>query len=390
MKQETKNTNIKLNRSNMKTTKLISFVLCMAVSFALLLTSCEPNQDVTNDEDILPTSFSVDIPSSISNSTANGRLSGRTAGDTVNGNDIYINLGTFIAVGEASSKLVEEFIAGIRRYKIDRVMSITYVGEDDNRVKNLVVSSDVSFEGKEWDYQLTITDADSEGEADGGKALQIFWNKATAVKGIAIIKPYNCDRTKNADAPDAMFRIDYSEAGERGYDAQMEVTIAGLPVGSPLQQPYAINSLHMFAGKKGDVVDVYGNSNHPNAILLTGNAGFNWAFVASGNDPANIGVAEVGLPPSTLDSDDRTVLLKEYSIKNVFTNEITAVWPGIDQNLLAAYLSTTAAPGYFSDDKGFIAGGTSPGAAWDVLAKRLDSLSPYNPKETSNLVITFK
>jgi hypothetical protein len=146
----------------------------------------------------------------------------------------------------------------------------------------------------------------------------------------------------------------------------------------------------MFAGKKGDVVDVYGNSNHPNAILFSGTPGFNWAFVASGNDPANIGVAEVGLPPSTLDSDDRSVLLKEYSIKDVFTNEITAVWPGIDQNVLAAYLSTTAAPGYFNDSQGFISGGKSPGAAWDVLAKRLDTLSPYNPKATSNLSISFK
>ena len=161
----------------MKTTKLISFVLCTAVSFALLLTSCEPNQEVTNDEDILPTSFSVDIPASITSSNTNGR----SASDTVNGNDIYINLGTFIAVGEASSQLVEEFIAGIRRYKIDRVMSITYVGEDDNRVKNLVVLSNVSFEGKDWDYELTVTDADSEGQADGGKALQIFWNKTSKV-----------------------------------------------------------------------------------------------------------------------------------------------------------------------------------------------------------------
>lgn len=374
----------------MKTAKLISFVLITGLAFSILLTSCEMNQDETSQEDILPSSFSVDIPASISSSTANGRLGARSAEDTVKGNDIYVNLGTFIAVGEASSQLVEEFIAGIRKYKIDRVMSITYVGEDDNRVKNLIVLSDVSFEGQDWDYELTITDADSESEADGGKALQIFWNKASTVKGIAIIKPYNCDRIKNANAPDAMFRIDYSEAGELGYDAHMEVSIAGLPVGSPLNDLYAINTLHMFAGKKGDVVDVYGNSNHPNAILFSGTPGFNWAFVASGNDPANIGVAEVGLPPSTLDSDDRSVLLKEYSIKNVFTNEITAVWPGIDQNVLAAYLSTTAAPGYFNDSQGFISGGKSPGAAWDVLAKRLDTLSPYNPKATSNLSISFK
>lgn len=146
----------------------------------------------------------------------------------------------------------------------------------------------------------------------------------------------------------------------------------------------------MFAGKKGDVVDVYGNTNHPNAIFFSGNAGFNWAFVASGNDVKNIGVAEVGLPPGDLDESDREVLLKEYSIKNVFTTEITSAWPGIDQDLLAAYLSNTSAPGYFDNKHGFIAGGVSPGADWDVLTNRLTKLSPYNPKSTSEMVVTFK
>ncbi|HEY9046045.1 MAG TPA: hypothetical protein VIN08_09115 [Ohtaekwangia sp.] len=375
----------------MKTAKRVSIVLIMGLALSIMFTACETNQDEKSQDSILPETFSVDIPASISNSSANGRLSGgRVEGDTVKGNDIYINLGTFIAVGKASSILVEQFIAGIRRYKIDRVMSITYVGDDDQRVKNLVVSSDVSFEGADWDYALTITDAESEGQADGGKALQIFWNKTSKVKGIAIIKPYNCDRITNANAKDAIFRIDYSEFGEHGYDAEMQVRIAGLPLASPLTDPYSISSLQMFAGKKGDVVDVYGNSNHPNAVLLSGTTGFDWAFVASGSDPDNIGVAEVGLPPSTLDSDDRTVLLKEYSIKNVLTKEITAVWPGIDQNALAAYLSTTSAPGYFNNTQGFISGGTSPGAKWDVLAKRLDALSPYNPKDVSELTISFK
>ncbi|WP_333820648.1 hypothetical protein [Ohtaekwangia sp.] len=374
----------------MKTAKLVSIVLVMGLALSILFTACETNQDVKSEDTILPEKFSVDIPASISNSSAGGRLAaGRAEGDTVKGSDIYINLRTFIAVGKAASTLVEQFIAGIRLYKIDRVMSITYVGDDDNRVKNLVVLSNVSFEGVDWDYQLTITDAESENAADGGKALQIFWNKSSKVKGIAIIKPYNCDRITNANAKDAVFRIDYSEFGEHGYDAEMEVRIAGLPLANPLKDPYSINSLHMFAGKKGDVVDVYGNSNHPNAVLLSGTTGFDWAFVASGSDPDNIGVAEVGLPPSTLDSDDRQVLLKEYSIKNVLTSEITAMWPGIDQNALAAYLSTTSAPGYFNAN-GFVSGGTSPGAKWDVLAKRLDALSPYNPKATGELTISFK
>jgi hypothetical protein len=145
----------------------------------------------------------------------------------------------------------------------------------------------------------------------------------------------------------------------------------------------------MFVGKKGDVVDVYGNSNHPNAILFSGNVGFNWAFVASGNDPKDIAVAEVGLPPITLDTDDREVLLKDYSIKNVLASEITSVWPQIDPTALDTYLSATSAPGYFNAS-GFIAGGVSPSAEFDLLEDRLEDLSPYNPKATSELVVTFK
>ena len=375
----------------MKTVRNVSVVLIVGLALSMLFSSCENNADVKPQEDILPAKFSVDIPSSISNKTlANGRLAGRTKDDSLRGNDIYKHLGTFIAIGEESAKLVEAFIEGIRKYKIYRVISLTYVGDDDGRTKNLVVVSKSIYEGKTWDYQLTITDADSENQVDGGKALQIFWNKATTVEGIAIIKPYNCDRAKNANAKDAVFRINYSEVSDLGYDATMEVLISGLPLASPLSDPFSVNTLRMFVGKKGDVVDVFGNSNHPNAKLFSDNVGFNWAFVASGNETKDTGVAEVGLPPSKLNSTDRKVLLKDYSIKAVFTSGIKSIWPGIDQTLLDKYLANTAAPGYFSKAKGFLSGGVSPGAEWNVLATRLESLKPYNPKEIGELVVTFK
>jgi hypothetical protein len=374
---------------NMKTLKLVSFVLAGMV-FSIILSSCESSPDITPQQDILPEAMSVDIPASLSYSETNsgGRINGRSKEDSLKGNDIYLHMGTFIAVGEGASQFVEEVIKGLRRHRIDRVLSMTYVG-DDGRAKHLVVESNVSFEGVQWDYQLTVTDADSHGNADGGKALRLFWNRSTPIKGIAIVKPYNCDRIENAGAPDAMFRIDYTQASDRGYDAQMEVLVSGLPIESPLNNPYSMSTLRMFAGKKGDVVDLSGNSNHPNAILFSGTPGFNWAFVASGNDVQDVGVAEVGLPASELDSDDREVLLKEYSIKNVFTTEITSVWPGIDQQLLDVYLKSTAAPGYF-DEGGFVSGGTSPGEAWNLLADRLEGLSPYNPKEVSNQTISFE
>jgi hypothetical protein len=376
----------------MKTSKVITSLMALGLFASVLLTSCENNEMIEPQQDLLPTSFSVDIPTSLSNqnSVANGRISGRISADTLKGNDIYLHLNTFIAVGEGAAHLVEEFIEGIRKHKIDRIQSLTYISEDDNRKKNLLVVSNVTFADQIWDYQLTVTDAASESEADGGKALQIFWNKNANIKGIAIVKPYHCDRTENANAPDAVFRIDYTEGGALGYEAQMEVSISGLPLPSPLDEPFAVSTLKMFAGKRGDVVDVFGNTNHPNAILFSGNAGFNWAFVASGNDVKNIGVAEVGLPPSQLNETDRNVLLKEYAIKNVFTREITTLWPGINQTLLNAYLSNTAAPGYFDNKKGFVVGGKSPGADWDVLASRLSTLSPYNPKNISDLVVNFK
>jgi hypothetical protein len=385
-------TKMNQNKVIMKPLRITKQILFASMFASAMLFSCEENDDVSSQKDILPKTFSVEIPSALSDDASVGgrrRTSGRMQEDSVNGNELYQHLRTFIAVGQASSQLVEEFINGIRIHKIDRVMSLTYKGDDDNRVKNLVVTSNSSFEGKTWDYQLTVTDADSESNADGGKALQIFWNDKTPISGIAIIKPYNCDRLKNQGAPDAVFRINYSETSASGYEAEMEVLISGLPLASPLQDPYSMSTLRMFAGKKGDVVDVFGNSNHPNAILFTDEAGFNWAFVASGNEIKDIGVAEVGLPPSNLNDDDRNVLLKQYSVKNVLTKEITAIWPGIDQNLLSLYLTNTAAPAYFNNN-GFIKGGTSPGADWDALATRLTNLKPFNPKEVSNLKVAFK
>lgn len=375
---------------HMKTLKLVSGLTVAALAFSLMLSSCESNEKVEPQQDLLPQNFRVDIPNAISNKDlAGGRKGGRTQGDTLRGNEIYQNLGVFIAVGEGASQLVEDIINGIRKYHIDRVLTLTFVSDDDGRNKNLVVESQVTFENVVWDYQLTVTDADSENSGDGGKALQVFWNQRTPVKGIAIIKPYNCDRNKNQNAGDAIFRINYEEEPASGYDAQMEVLVSGLPLPSPLSDPYAMNTLRMFAGKKGDVVDVYGNSNHPNAVLFTGPKGLDWAFVASGNDATDIGVAEVGLPPSSLDEADRKVLLKDYSIKNVFTTQIQALWPGLDSNVIAAYLKNTDAPGYFSK-KGFLSGGVSPGPDWDVLASRLDGLAPYKPAEISALQVSFK
>ena len=87
---------------------IVSSALCV------FMMACETNTEVKPQQDILPTSFSVDIPSTISNSSfSGGRIGGRTKEDSLKGNDIYLHLGTFIAVGEGASQLVEEFIEGM-------------------------------------------------------------------------------------------------------------------------------------------------------------------------------------------------------------------------------------------------------------------------------------
>src|SRR6185436_16567858 len=137
----------KLNSNNMKTSKINSLGLIIGLALSILLPSCQTNPEVAPQEDILPKSFRVAIPAAISNqAVANGgRIAGRTKGDSLRGNDIYQNLNTFIAVGELGSKTVEAFIEGIRKYHIDRVLSLTYVSDEDNRTKNLVVESQVTF-----------------------------------------------------------------------------------------------------------------------------------------------------------------------------------------------------------------------------------------------------
>lgn len=364
----------------------LSLAMIAFLGLAIAFTGCKKDEEVeTPGTNKLPSKFKVDIPSSLSRNNS-GNKSANV--DTLDGNEIYRNLNTFIFVGESAADMVQAIIYSISVNNIDHAMDLTYTSNEDGRLKHLVVVENSAFEGITYEFQLTITDKDSEGNSDGGKALQVFWN-TSPIKGIAIIKPYNCNRTESASVPDAMYRIDYNEAPSNGYDATMEVAIAGLPVANPLTDPYSMSALKMFVGKKSDNIDVYGNSEHPNAKFFTNETGFNWAFVASSSESNNIAVAEVGLPSDSINSTDRNILLKNNSIHNVFENQILMVYPTVSQQDLANYLQNTSAPGYFTN-AGFLQGGTSPGAQYDALYTRTESLTPYSPVAMKNLTISFK
>jgi len=352
--------------------------------------ACEQNPGIEQPSSILPDKFGIDIPSSISN---NGNVSGRisngrsSAEDVLQGDDIYQNLETFIYIGESAADIVEDIIVSIRQHNINSALTLTYNSDDDGRAKTLVVVEGDTYEGVNYEFSLTITDTDAEGNQDGGYAMQIFWDR-NPIKGVAIIKPYNLDRLHSADAGEAVYKIEYNSESDLGYDAHMIVSIVDLTLEEPNVNPYSMRTLKMFVGKSGDLIDVYGNSNHPNAQFFTDDRGFNWAFVASGYESKDLGVAEVGLPPSNLDETSRDILLNTYSIRNVFTEQISIAFPGINQDLIDLYLMHTNGPGYFTDE-GFIAGGTPPSGLWDELVLRIEDLAPYNPAEISNLQIDF-
>lgn len=365
--------------------KTIHLIIAAIFTVSIVFVGCTKDKDPIDQGDIMPEKFKVDIPSSISNSTVKSDKDFALSGD-----DIYSHLTTFIAVGEGAADIVQDIIWAIRIYDLDQAMSFSYESDDDGRTKHVEIIENSEFEGTVWEYQLTTTDE------DGGKALQVFWNN-NPIKGIALLNPYNIDRTSVNEwsqeeqwtDENTMYRVDYSE-DEVDYEARMIVYITDLklPEDTAGDNRFAMETLKMFVGKNGDIVDVYGNSNHPLASFFDDDAvGFNWAFSASADESTDKAVAEVGLPPSNLDATERATLLETYSIYNVFYTELTEL--GIPEDLIVDYLVNTEAPGYFNSF-GFVTAGDAPSGEYSAAESSMNNLTPYNPLLISNLSIQFK
>ena len=194
--------------------KFLSILSIIAFSL-FIFTSCEKEEEIA-DENLsqVPSTFKVDIPNSISSSAKKS-----STGDVLAGNEIYENMRTFIAVGEEAAEIVQAIMKSIGENNLSQAMEFSFIGEDDGRLKNIVILENVEFEGIAYAFQLTITDADNEVNAEGGKALQVFWNNMPVV-GVSILKPANLNVNEIEDWAgfDAMFRIDNSEAGTNRYE----------------------------------------------------------------------------------------------------------------------------------------------------------------------------
>lgn len=376
-------TNHRFNKMKNSFTKRMIAIL--SVFTLVFFVSCEEDNlsPDTNPDSIVPKNFAVEIPQSIS---SNVEL--KTAEvDTLQGNDVYGHLRSFIHVGEFGAELTQDIMRSIATNNLSRPLELTLISDDDGRPKHLVIVENEEFEGSVWEYKLTYTDAGDNNSETGNTAMQVFWN-TNPVEGIAILNPYNINRNGEESFKNTNIRVKYSETGDLSFDRYMIVSVDEWPMPNPLVDPFGLSKLKMFVGKKGDIVSIYGNSEHPNAKFFNNETGFDWAFVAAAHESKDIAVAEVGLPPMDLDATERSVLLGDYAVKNVIENQILDVWPDIDQNTLDAYLFHTQAPGYFNTN-GFVQAGTAPSTDYEPLEANIQHLVPYNPYSILTLDIAF-
>lgn len=355
----------------MKKLLLLSFF-----ATSLFLIGCSKDSG-TNPEDqsILPPSFNIDIPDAISYEAPLAKISC----DTVEGGLVYSNIGLFIHAGEEAADIIQDIISAIKKNNINQPMEITYTSKDDSRTKTLVVKQNVEAAGETWDFEMTIKDESTE------LAFQLYWD-VNPVKGIAVLYPKYYNKANADFTSGLMYKVEYSESDSH-YDKTMTVSISGFPASGI----FGINNMKMFVGKKGSVFDIYGNSNHPYMQLFdkTFEGGRNYAFRARADQTLNIGLAELALPPSIVQTNEN--LFTDYSVFKVFKEEVTKAVPGINPSLLDLYLANTKGPAYFVKDQGFVSAGVPPAniAGFTESFINISSLTPYVPYDIKTLKVEF-
>jgi hypothetical protein len=353
-----------------------------------LLVSCkktddsEKNQNTSISATLLPEKVVVDIPSAISSDQVQTKSG--TNGDTLKGGDIYNHLRTFINVGEKSAELIGEIISAIRSYGLNNAMEFTFTSKEDGRQKKCVIVEGITYNDKKYQYKLTITDSSE-------YAMQVLWN-TKPVEGIAILNPYNINR--NELKTGALYMLEYGDSTLATYDKFMVVSIMNWPVIGV----YGLNNLKLFVGKKGDKVEIYGNSNHPKAVFfdISKTDGVSYSFTARADQTNDIAVVNLALPGTSITTVDR--IFEDFSITKVFETEMHTVWdPFAGGNpILLLYIDNTIdrllvnaqIPGYFNQS-GFIGCGTNIPQGFSNEFVNLSGLKPYIPNDIKNLKIEF-
>ncbi|MCZ6693226.1 MAG: hypothetical protein O6939_04910 [Bacteroidetes bacterium] len=353
-----------------------------------LITSCSIDDDGGNNQPeelttaILPQPESViiDIPDALS--FGGPGFGNRVAQDEVGveSEDLYDGLRLVVAIGEAAAEITGEILTVIIASGVADLESFTLISDDDGRTKNFEVTRDVTYNGVDYEFELNMFDE------DGSQAAQIVWTREPFL-GVATLNPYHIDRREDENLADTFLRIEFGQ-GKNDYPAFMEISITGFPPEEDDDE--FLDNMKMFVGADGDIVEVYGNANFPSLQIIDPNfsEGRNYAFVARANDPLDIAVAQIGLPPSSVGTNEN--ILEDYSIFNVFSEELMSA--GIDnEELIALLLQGTEPPGYFEGELGLTGIGDdvpdNPGFTDEFID--LSDLSPFVPSEVRDLTLDF-
>lgn len=351
----------------------------------LFISSCKKdrNTDLDPKTNIIPRSnMTIAVPSALSEAQHidedDEYIPNKNNKDNIlSGDDIYGLLRVYVGAGDQAGQFAQFLINSVYQMNLTQDTSITYPSSDDNRNKTLTITSNVTLEGIAYDYELTIRDQ------SGDLGLQMAWNN-TPLKGLFILNPFNLNREDTSNPESLYYRVDYSEKGELGFEKHMIVTVSELPL--VLTDQFSINKVKMVVGKTGDIISIYGNSNHPNVRALGGgNEGINWAFRANINTTENIGVAEIGLPPVSL--TDSTIIFTNYSIRDVLSDALNPIF---NDSIVNSYLTNASAPGYF-DSTGFISGGANvPDSRFSQNNLNiLTGLTPFAPYTVNGINLSF-
>ncbi len=364
----------------MKTFKILIVLFASAFLF-----SCDNESDEPQASLEIPEKFTVDIPSTLSSSAdgslsgkSGGPLNGRVAGDGdgyIEGNEIYESLRYFIRIGEGSAEIIEFTLQVATALEVQNVNSLSFTSDEDGRDKRLEIIRDVNRGGVDYEYEMTMFD-----EEDNAQALQLLWN-TSPIEGVGILNFYHINRNES-DNPNAFIRIDYTE-DDVDYEAAMTVSISGLLTPNNGD----VNNMKMKVGKNGDVVEIMGNSNHPDVAIIDENNPLsrNYAFTGRGDEVSDLGVVNLALPPSTVTTSD---VLSDYSVFAVLEAEIQAA--GVtDQEIIDEILQEAHSPAYFNA-AGFITSGADnkPASFSDEFVD-ISDLNPFVPADVANLSVGF-
>lgn len=375
-------------------TKQLSVWLFAALFGTVCLQSCSKASDEKPDSNNqFPERLTLDIPAELS-TLSNTKSATVAADEKFDGKAMYANLRMFIGIAHGGAAYLDAMMNAIRVHKLNQPLDLEYADKDDNgRVKHLFVKEDQRYAGTDYRFGLSVTDVADENAGDG-LGLQIFWS-GNPVKGVAIIKQKHLDHA-NTNLGNAIIMIEYTEAPISDYDATMVVSIADLDLKSPSEDKFSADRIKLFVGKKGSIYDLYGNSNHPNAYFGTKQPaviGLNYAFIASADDANKRAVAEIGLPPMSLQAVTKSEIIDAYTVRKVLVEAVSREFNLSLQETENSEAFKNAVlnidpPAFFANSE-IVATGTAPSADYDSLLVRKNTLSPFSPKIVSSMNISF-